>query len=46
MIFLTAKVELVSIAMSVTREWYTGCARTGGSFVVNVVDRSASVKSR
>jgi hypothetical protein len=25
--------------------WYTGCARTGGSFVVNVVDRVTSVKS-
>jgi hypothetical protein len=32
--------------LALTREWYTGCARTGGSFVVNVVDRSASVKSR
>ena len=27
-------------------EWYTGCARTGGSFVVNVVDRSTSLESR
>src|SRR6266566_2990937 len=32
--------------LALTRGWYTEWASTGGSFVVNVVDRTTSVKSR
>src|SRR5260370_220984 len=32
--------------LGLTRGWYTGHARMGGSYVVNVVDESTSVKSR
>jgi hypothetical protein len=35
-----------TLALGLTRGWYTGCARTGGSFVVDVVDGSTSVESR
>src|SRR5260370_32416828 len=32
--------------LALTRGWYTGHARMGGSYVVNVVDKSTTVKPR
>jgi hypothetical protein len=35
-----------TLVLGLTRGWYTECARTGGTFVVDVVDRSVSVRTR
>jgi hypothetical protein len=35
-----------ALVLALTRGWYTRCACTGGSFVVDVVDGSTSVESR
>jgi hypothetical protein len=35
-----------ALVLALTRGWYTRRARTGGNFVVYVVDGSTSVKSR